>query len=430
MTDGRVALLKAEQLNSACRCCSLNRQALQKRLSSIDESGDLYRMITTERPHLFADSAVFLNQACLDKQLEIIAALEQVIAMPAYQESVLAYAPNTAQFLPKAQGVFVGYDFHIAPEGPKLIEINSNAGGALINALLIRVQNVCCEQVGGLQPGQVFFQLQVIKQPEDLIIEMFFQEWQAERGEEPLRRIAIVDDEPQSQYMLPEFILFKHLFAQQSIDTVICDPCELAYRDGALWHGTLKVDLVYNRLTDFGLEDVKQLALREAYLAGDVVLTPHPRNHALYADKRNLVLLCDDDFLQRIGVAAKYREILSLGIAHTQLVNPQESEELWAKRKKLFFKPAKGFGSKAAYRGDKLTQQVFSYILQHDYVAQTLVKPSERQLEIEHGVVNLKLDLRHYAYRGQTQLVCARLYQGQTTNFRTPGGGFAQVVVV
>jgi hypothetical protein len=25
------------------------------------------------------------------------------------------------------------------------------------------------------------------------------------------------------------------------------------------------------------------------------------------------------------------------------------------------------------------------------------------------------------------QLVCARLYQGQTTNFRTPGGGFAPV---
>jgi hypothetical protein len=27
-------------------------------------------------------------------------------------------------------------------------------------------------------------------------------------------------------------------------------------------------------------------------------------------------------------------------------------------------------------------------------------------------------------------LLAARLYQGQTTNFRTPGGGFAPVVVV
>jgi hypothetical protein len=32
---------------------------------------------------------------------------------------------------------------------------------------------------------------------------------------------------------------------------VICDPGELAFRDGALWHGGLRIDLVYNRLTDF-----------------------------------------------------------------------------------------------------------------------------------------------------------------------------------
>ena len=30
---------------------------------------------------------------------------------------------------------------------------------------------------------------------------------------------------------------------------------------------------------------------------------------------------------------------------------------------------------------------------------------------------------------GRTRLVPARLYQGQTTNFRTPGGGFAPVFV-
>ena len=40
------------------------------------------------------------------------------------------------------------------------------------------------------------------------------------------------------------------------------------------------------------------------------------------------------------------------------------------------------------------------------------------------------LDLRNYVYRGAVQLVSARLYQGQTTNFRTPGGGFAAVFPV
>ena len=39
----------------------------------------------------------------------------------------------------------------------------------------------------------------------------------------------------------------------------------------------------------------------------------------------------------------------------------------------------------------------------------------------------LKFDVRDYAYDGAVQWVAARLYQGQTTNFRTPGGGFAPV---
>ena len=422
--------LNAEQLNSSCYCQSLNRKALQNELIDLDESGDLYRMIVTDRPNLISDSAVFVSQECLNQQLKIIAALEQVIHMPAFQEHVLSYAPESAQFLPKASGVFVGYDFHLSPEGPKLIEINSNAGGALINALLIRAQKTCCEKVRGVQPGKVNFQQQVMKPPEASFIAMFHQEWHAERGLAPLQRIAIIDDDPQTQYMLPEFILFMHLFKQHGIDAVICDPSELSYRDSAIWQGNLKIDLIYNRLTDFSLEEDKQKALREAYLAGDVVLTPHPRNHAIYADKRNLIWLSNDEFLQSIRVEASVRDILGQGIAHTELVDAKESKTLWAARKKLFFKPAKGFGSKATYRGDKLTQQVFATILQHDYVAQTLVKPSERQLEIDHGITNFKLDLRHYVYRGETQLLCARLYQGQTTNFRTLGGGFAQIVVL
>ena len=41
-----------------------------------------------------------------------------------------------------------------------------------------------------------------------------------------------------------------------------------------------------------------------------------------------------------------------------------------------------------------------------------------------------KTDVRLYVYDGQVLLTSARLYQGQTTNFRTPGGGFAPVFVI
>jgi hypothetical protein len=89
-----------------------------------------------------------------------------------------------------------------------------------------------------------------------------------------------------------------------------------------------------------------------------------------------------------------------------------------------------GFGSKAAYRGDKLTRRVFAEVASGGYVAQAVVSPSERRLLIDGVEQDFKLDLRNYVYRGAVQLVSARLYRGQTTNFRTRGGGFAAVFPV
>ncbi len=192
----------------------------------------------------------------------------------------------------------------------------------------------------------------------------------------------------------------------------------------------MSIDLVYNRLTDFGLEAQALKPLREAYLAEAVVVTPHPRAHALYADKRNLALLTDEAELRNMGVAAEISSLLLEGIARTVCVRKEDAQTLWAARKQLFFKPAKGYGSKAAYRGDSMTKRVFGEILQGDYVAQSLVRPTEQQFKIENELVDLKLDLRQYVYKGRTQLTSARLYQGQTTNFRTPGSGFARVAVV
>ena len=104
-----------------------------------------------------------------------------------------------------------------------------------------------------------------------------------------------------------------------------------------------------------------------------------------------------------------------------------QAEELWAARSGLFFKPAAGFGGKAAYRGDKLTRRVWETIVEGGYVAQDLVPPSTRTAVVGGERHSLKVDIRNYTYDGDIQLVAARLYQGQTTNFRTPGGGFAPV---
>ena len=63
-------------------------------------------------------------------------------------------------------------------------------------------------------------------------------------------------------------------------------------------------------------------------------------------------------------------------------------------------------------------------------MAQALVRPGERVVADMPQPQVLKFDLREYVYNGRVQSVAARMYQGQTTNFRTPGGGFAPVFKV
>lgn len=416
----------AEALNRDCRCVSVDREKLIRALAHGEAGIDMVRLIEEERPHLFAESTVFIGQACVERMAQIVAAIERVAALPAWAERVLAWAPRAARRETAAAGVFMGYDFHLGWRGPQLIEINTNAGGGLLNAALSQAHVACCENVSAILPGA-----HPAATLEQDYVDMFIEEWRAERGGAPLPRIAIVDEQPDRQFLQPEFLLFKKLFERHGIAAVICDPAELRYEGGALLHGGERIDLVYNRLTDFGLAEAGNAVLRQAWLAGAVVLTPHPRAHALFADKRNLTLLTDEAALRELGVDAATRAVLLAGIPRTRQVRREDAAALWSARKQLFFKPAAGYGSKAAYRGDKLTKRVFDEILAGgDYVAQALVPPSERRVGMGQAPVDLKLDLRNYTYRGRVQLVTARLYRGQTTNFRTPGGGFAPVLAV
>lgn len=413
----------AALLNSGCFCISLDHDALRAALESELGSPGLSALVAERCPHVFAARPVFVAGPHMERMAQVIGAIESVVASPAYRQTVLANAPAIARHNPGgAKGVFFGYDFHIGERGIGLIEINTNAGGAMLNAVLARAQRACCTSIEPLLPPQG-----TATALEQQAVDMFHTEWALSKRDRPLRTIAIVDDAPEQQYLYPEFLLFQRLFERHGIKAVIADPTALTLRDGILWHGTMAIDLVYNRLTDFMLEAPSNAALRAAYLERSVVLTPHPQAHALYADKRNLALLSDVNCLRQLGVPEPIQSILLSNIPRTEIVDARNAARLWQERRALFFKPTAGFGSRAAYRGDKVTKRVWQDILAGDYVAQAIVTPGERVIDHEEAAPALKFDLRNYVYQGAVQSVAARLYQGQTTNFRTPGGGFAPV---
>jgi hypothetical protein len=159
------------------------------------------------------------------------------------------------------------------------------------------------------------------------------------------------------------------------------------------------------------------------------VLTPSPHNHALHADKRNLTLLSDQVALREWGLSEEHVEALG-GVPRAKRISEANASTLWSERKSYFFKPAAGHAGKAVYRGDKLTKGAWETILSGDYIAQEFAPPSERTIDLGGERVQRKLDVRLYTYAGNHLLAVARLYQGQTTNFRTPGGGFAPVFFV
>lgn len=409
-----------ETLNADCFCVSLDAQALRRAIESDPAASGLSELIARRCPHLFAALPVFVSRTHVDEMAQVIRAVEEVVALPDYREAVLGWAPAIARHEPGAAGVFMGYDFHLGADGPRLIEINTNAGGAMLNAVLGRAQRACCDDVASLDSGPL-----PAAELERHFVEMFQSEWRAAGRAGRPARIAILDEDPEAQFLYPEFLLFAHLFRRAGIDAVVLSPRELALKDGVLRDARGPIDLVYNRLTDFSLQAAANAELRAAYLAGAVVVSPHPRAHALYANKRNLTLLTDVARLRQWNVPEPTIAVLLHGIARTEPVTAEGAERLWAMRRKLFFKPATGYGSKAAYRGEKLTRRVWMEILQGDYVAQDLVAPSERRTGPERS---MKVDIRNYVYAGAVQLLAARLYQGQTTNFRTEGGGFAPVL--
>ncbi|GAB4217508.1 MAG: hypothetical protein Fur007_19720 [Rhodoferax sp.] len=413
----------AEVLNAQVYCRSLDWALLRRQIERDPSLMGLAQHITHTRTTLFAHSTVFIGLAVRQQILDTVAAVERVAQLPGYQDQALARADATAHCDWGPLGACMGYDFHLGDAGLQLIEINTNAGGLLLNAALAHAQQPCADT----PPTEPVPAPDALR---DRVWAMFAHEWQLQRGAAPWQRVLIVDDDPAAQYLAPEFALFKQLFEQHGQQAAIADPAELIWRDGTLWHQGQPVQMVYNRLTDFDLSEARHADLRAAHLAGAVVLTPHPRAHALMADKRNLIALSQPDLLRAWGAQEAEVQVLQRHVPVTRSVLPDQADALWTQRRQLFFKPVAGYGGKAAYRGDKLTQRVWAEILHHDYVAQALVPPGVRTVEVDGVATALKFDLRAFTYAGQVQLLAARLYAGQTTNFRTEGGGFAPVWVL
>lgn len=371
--------------------------------------------------HFFANYAnletIKLPKNIIEQMQNLITAVEKVITISNEKNNNSSNSSNIRN--DNLKGIFMGYDFHLQNNNenknitPKLIEINTNAGGAFLNLCLLNAiykndKNNVADKLA------------------NEFVAMFKNEFAIfSNNQKNLQTIAIVDENPSEQFLYPEFEICQKILAKNNIQTIISSPENLSIQNNNLYYNnSIKIDFVYNRLTDFYLRsNAKNNALLTAYQNDFAAISPNPKIYDLYANKNNLINLSNADFLDNLNIDNQSKNILLKHIPKILKVKNNDIEYLWKQRKNLFFKTAEGYGSKAVYRGDKLTKKVFAEIIESDaYLAQEIIPPSEHLLKNINAV--MKADFRCYCYNGKIQLVAARLYQGQTTNFRTENGGF------
>jgi hypothetical protein len=416
----------APALNASCQCIWLDRAELQRQL---DRRFDDPRLTLDASPGLVSGRVVFIDAQDAAAMDRTTALAHRALTSRAYRSHIEKHAPPIAQRACPASGGILGLDFHLGGDIPQLIEINTNPGGLLINFEMARALTACCGVLSEPLPQLAADHVALADLPGHITAN-FQAEWTIMRGTASLATIALADDDPEHQYLYPEFLLYQRLFEQAGWRALIVDAGSLQAREDGLFAGDEKIDLVYNRVTDFYLSDERHAALRRAYEDDLAVVTPHPAAHARWADKRLLAWLRDETLLRDAGLDDAERAHLQASIPPTEIVSTEQGNDLWRRRKGLFFKPIDGFGGKAAYRGDKLTRSTFEHILTHRYVAQALAPTSLRRVVVDGEDTDLRVDVRNYGSNGSTWLRAARLYRGQTTNFRTPGGGFAPVLTL
>lgn len=296
---------------------------------------------------------------------------------------------------PDHLSTMMSLDFHLDGEQkPKLIEVNTNASFLILGWEMYRFRGL---------PFPTSFSPSGWKQ--NLLND--FSDWKKAGGKSSseIPSVAIVDESPPEQRLYAEFLVAREWLKSTGFKAEIRDV-----------HAALeapKPDLIYNRSTDFSLEHLPDL--RTAYLKREVCLTPNPSEYSLLADKERMVEWNQIHALKEILPACEG-------------MNFENKDDLWARRRSLFFKPKREFGSKKAYRGSSISRKHFDEVLGEDMIAQELVPPSEITFETPKGPQVFKYDLRCHFHGDQLQGVVARVYQGQVTNLRTEFGGFAPVV--
>lgn len=363
--------------------------------------------------HLVSPLELRLPKIVLANAEEAIRTLYKISRRQEYRAQ-LEVVPGISDHPTQHHSVLMAYDFHTDEDGNcYLVEVNTNASGFMFSSLMeMTHKNLKVEEYAPLKDLRASFESEL-------------KLWRANAS---AANVAITDEDIEQQKMYPEFLMYRDFFAAMGWKAEFCEARDFVILEEKLCSPEKKAfDFVYNRLTDFYFEEHE--ALRDGFKNDRACISPNPYEYWLLGDKQRLVQLGQPEFLDRAGVRTEERDVLSKVIIPTfEKSHFPDADEIWSQRRKLFFKPKRSHGGKSVYRGESVSRKVFERLMTDDILIQNYQPAQRWPIDDPNSVMaNWKFDLRFFVYEDRIQLACARIYQGQVTNFASPMGGFTQV---
>ncbi len=280
-------------------------------------------------------------------------------------------------------GFMMGFDFHLTQQGPKLIEVNTNAGGYA--SLVATCPNAA----------------QQTRMKQDFV-NALVSEYKRACPTGTLKHIVIVDDDITEQWLYPEMQQFAHWLTDAGYKVCLATPQEVTIRQNQVYCQGESVDFVYNRLTDFRLTQDAHAHLRDALIQNLVAASPHPSFYVRTADKRLL---------------AHQNHPL---IPKAYFLSEKSLSEWEPLRKRFVFKPLNGAASKGVYRGDRISLKKLAELPPDDTLVQELTPPP-------YAADGTKYDIRVFTCDNEILGIASRHFSGQVMEMRSEGSGIRWV---
>lgn len=180
--------------------------------------------------------------------------------------------------------------------------------------------------------------------------------YQEIKGELP-KTIAIADfKESGTPY---EFLEFQERYEKKGIPTFLPDIRELAYKDGALYFGNEKIDMVYRRVTTSELVEKAEEAkgFIDAYYANAFVCIGSMRSQVIH-NKKAFEILHDPDWKHLF--TAEENAFIEKHIPYTGSLTEETREKVLANKDRYIIKPADSRGSAGVAVGADWPEDAFS----------------------------------------------------------------------